>query len=55
MVTLTNVIIWWCTPAVLNDERGFATLTPEARPAVRHIAAFIAHALRASRIEQAAG
>src|ERR687891_2569010 len=22
MVTLTNVIIWWCTPAVLNDERG---------------------------------
>src|SRR5215207_150558 len=22
MVTLTNVIIWCCTPAVLNDERG---------------------------------
>src|ERR1700730_15802702 len=22
MVTLTNVIIGWCTPAVLNDERG---------------------------------
>jgi epsilon-lactone hydrolase len=22
MVTLTNVIIWWCTPAMLNDERG---------------------------------
>lgn len=22
MVTLTNVIIRWCTPAVLNDERG---------------------------------
>ena len=22
MVTLINVIIWCCTPAVLNDERG---------------------------------
>jgi hypothetical protein len=28
---------------------------PEARPAMRHIAGFIAHAMRDTRIDQAAG
>jgi hypothetical protein len=58
MVTLTNVIIWCCTPAVLNDERG--SLRSRSAAAVssltfRHIAAFIADALRDTRIDQAAG
>jgi len=30
-------------------------LTPEAKPAMRRIASFIAHALRDTRIDQAAG
>ena len=55
---------WCCTPAVLNDERGslrsrsaaaVSSLTLRQISAVLHIASFIAHALRDTRTDQAAG
>jgi epsilon-lactone hydrolase len=44
--------IW---PDQVHVFQALPRLTPEARPAMRHIAGFIAHALRDTRIDQAAG
>jgi monoterpene epsilon-lactone hydrolase len=44
--------IW---PDQFHVFQALPRLTPEARPAMRHIAGFVAHALRDTRIDQAAG
>jgi epsilon-lactone hydrolase len=44
--------IW---PDQVHVFQALPRMTPEARPAMRRIAAFIAHALRDTRIDQAAG
>jgi acetyl esterase/lipase len=44
--------IW---PDQVHVFQALPRLTPEARPAVRRIVAFIAHALRDTRIDRAAG
>jgi epsilon-lactone hydrolase len=44
--------IW---PDQVHVFQALPRLTPEARPAMRHIAGFIAHAMRDTRIDQAAG
>jgi monoterpene epsilon-lactone hydrolase len=44
--------IW---PDQVHVFQALPRLTPEARPAMRHIAGFIAHALRDTRIDKAAG
>jgi acetyl esterase/lipase len=44
--------IW---PDQVHVFQALPRLTPEARPAMRHIAGFIAHALRGTRIDKAAG
>jgi acetyl esterase/lipase len=44
--------IW---PDQVHVFQALPRMTPEARPAMRHIAGFIAHALRDTRIDQAAG
>jgi len=42
-------------PDQVHVFQALPRISPEARPAMRHIAGFIAHALRNSRIDQAAG
>jgi acetyl esterase/lipase len=44
--------IW---PDQVHVFQALPRMTPEARPAMRHIAGFIAHALRDTRIDKAAG
>ena len=44
--------IW---PDQVHVFQALPRISPEARPAMRHIAGFIAHALRNSRIDKAAG
>lgn len=44
--------IW---PDQVHVFQALPRLTPEAKPAMRRIASFIAHALRDTRIDQAAG
>jgi monoterpene epsilon-lactone hydrolase len=44
--------IW---PDQVHVFQALPRMTPEARPAMRHISDFIAHALRDTRIDKAAG
>ena len=43
------------SPDQVHVFQALPRLTPEAKPAMRRIASFIAHALRDTRIDQAAG